>query len=595
MAIPREFIDRLSQSVDIVELIGGYVTLKRAGSQYKGLCPFHSEKTPSFTVYPDSRSYYCFGCQSGGDAITFVRNIERLDYVEAVKKLATIAGMEVPEDGAFDGMTQVRRRIREANREAARFFYRQLYAPAGKDALGYFRSRGLDDKAITHFGLGWAPDGWTAMTDHLRGLGFREDELIRANLSRRSRNGGIIDVFRNRVMFPIIDLQGSVIAFGGRTMEKDHGGRKYINTGETEVYTKGHNLYGLNWAKNARSDTIVVTEGYMDVIAMWQAGFENVVASQGTAFTEEQARLLSRYAQRVILSQDGDRAGQEAIRKSIPVLRAVINDVRVLNIPENLDPDEYIKKYGPERMKRLIEGSRSELEYRLDQIRSNYDVLSDDGKVKYLREVCQVLAGLSPLERDVYAARIASDLGTDKSAIIAQIAAGSKRRRAQEQRQQLRELQESISTRKEKVNPVRRDKPRGTMAEETLIYILYHNPEKAGLIRDKMPPEKMLSDFCRRLYAALLDIIQTGEAPSIAQFGQMSGPDALVLTPEEMGQAARIINAVGVTGGSGSEADIDRCVRIIEEESSRPAGDAASTATAEDLQAYLQSLNRRKD
>ncbi len=595
MAIPREFIDRLSQSVDIVGLISGYVTLKRSGSQYKGLCPFHSEKTPSFTVYPDSRSYYCFGCQSGGDAITFVRNIERLDYVEAVKKLANMSGMEVPEDGAFDGMTQVRRRIREANREAARFFYRQLYTPAGKDALGYFRGRGLDDKAITHFGLGWAPDSWTAMTDHLRGLGFREDELIRANLSRRSRNGGIIDVFRNRVMFPIIDLQGSVIAFGGRTMEKNHEGRKYINTGETEVYTKGHNLYGLNWAKNARSDTIVVTEGYMDVIAMWQAGFENVVASQGTAFTEEQARLLSRYARRVILSQDGDRAGQEAIRKSIPVLRAVINDVRVLNIPENLDPDEYIKKYGPERMKRLIEGSRSELEYRLDQIRSNYDVLSDDGKVKYLHEVCQVLAGLSPLERDVYAARIASDLGTDKSAIIAQIAAGSKRRRAQEQREQLRELQESISTRKEKVNPVRRDKPRGTMAEETLIYILYHNPEKAGMIREKMPPEKMLSDFCRGLYTSLLDIIQTGEPPSIAHFGQMNGPGSLVLTPEEMGQAARIINAVGVTGGSGSEEDINRCVRIIEEEASRPAGESAGAATAEDLQAYLQSLNRRKD
>lgn len=595
MAIPREFIDRLSESVDIVELIGSYVPLKRTGGQYKGLCPFHSEKTPSFTVYPDSRSYYCFGCQNGGDAITFVRNIERLDYVEAVRKLATRAGMEIPEDGAFDGLTQIRRRIREANREAARYFYHQLYTPAGADALGYLHGRGLADKTITHFGLGFAPDGWTALTDHLRGAGFRDDELLMANLSRRSSRGSLIDVFRNRVMFPIIDLQGSVIAFGGRTMEKNHEGRKYVNTGETQVYVKGHNLYGLNWAKNAGSETIVVTEGYMDVIAMWQAGFQNVVASQGTAFTEDQARLLSRYARRVILSQDGDSAGQAAIRKSIPVLRAVINDVRVLNIPENLDPDEYIKKYGPERMKRLIDGSRSELEFRLDEIRAKYDVLTDDGKVKYMREVCDLLATLSPLERDVYAARIASDLGVDKNAITAQIENVSRRRRRTEQREQLKDLEATLSTRNDKVNPVRRDKPRAARAEETLIYILFHNPDKAKVMRHKMPPEKMLSDFCRRLYSGLLDMIDAGETPSLAQFGQMSGPEGQVFTPEEMGQAARIINASSVSGGSDSDGDIDRCVSVIQQEAARPGSDSLGSVSAEDLQSFLQSLNRRKD
>jgi len=595
MAIPREFIERLSESVDIAELIGGYVTLKRSGSQYKGLCPFHSEKTPSFTVYPESRSYYCFGCQNGGDAIAFIRNIERLDYVEAVKKLAAHAGMEVPEDGAFDGLTQIRRRIREANREAGRFFYRQLFTPAGESALGYLRGRGLADKTITHFGLGFAPDAWTSLVDHLRGLGFRDDELLMANLARRSRNGGLIDVFRNRVMFPIIDLQGSVIAFGGRTMEKNHEGRKYVNTGETQVYTKGHNLYGLNWAKNSGSETIIVTEGYMDVIAMWQAGFENVVASQGTAFTEEQARLISRYARRVILSQDGDSAGQAAIRKSIPVLRAVIGDVRVLNIPENLDPDEYIKKYGPERMKRLIEGSRSELEFRIDEIRGKYDVLTDDGKVKFMREVCDLLVTLSPLEREVYAARIASDLGVDKGAILSQVENVSRRRRRSDQREQLRTLEAGLANRHEKVNPARRDNPRGTKAEETLIFILYHHPDKAKIIREKMPPEKMLSDFCRRLYKGLLDMIDVGLEPSLAFFGQMNGPEDLVLTPEEMGQAARIINASAVSGGSGSDEDIDRCVSIIGEESVRPGGDAIASASAEDLQNFLQSLNRRKD
>ncbi len=588
MAIPRDFIDRLSESTDIVELISGYVTLKRAGHLYKGLCPFHSEKTPSFTVFPDNRSFYCFGCQTGGDAITFVRNIERLDYVDAVKKLAERAGMEVPENGTFDGLTQTRRRMKEACREAARFFYRQLYTPAGSEALGYLRGRGLSDKTIGHFGLGWSPDSWSALTDHLKGMGFHEDELLGAGLSRRSSKGSLIDVFRNRVMFPIIDVQGSIIAFGGRTMEKDHGGRKYINTNDTLIYKKSHNLYGLNWAKDSRSETVVVTEGYMDVIAMWQAGFENVVASQGTAFTEEQARLLSRYAQRVILSQDGDAAGQKAIRKSIPVLRAVIGDVRVLTIPEGMDPDEYIKKYGPERMKKLIDGSRSELEFRLGEILARHDVLTDDGRVRYLREVCDLLATLSPLEREVYAGRIGADIGVDKSAILSQIEAGGKRRRAQEQREQLKTLEAGISARLDKVNPVRRDNPRAAKAEETLIFILYHHPDKAQEIKKRLPPEKMISDFCRRLYSGLLDTIEEGGAPSLSPLGQL-------FTPEEMSQAARIINSSPTTGGAGSDEDVARCVSVIEEEAGRPTGDAVASATAEDLQKYLQSLNRRKD
>ena len=588
MAIPRDFIDRLCENTDIVELIGGYVNLKRSGHLYKGLCPFHSEKTPSFTVFPDSRSYYCFGCQAGGDAITFVRNMDRLDYVDAVKRLADRAGMEVPENGAFDGLTQTRRRMKEASREAARFFYRQLYTPAGSAALGYLRGRGLSDKTIGHFGLGWSPDSWSALTDHLKELGYHEDELLGAGLSRKSSRGSLIDVFRNRVMFPIIDVQGSIIAFGGRTMEADHGGRKYINTNDTLIYKKSHNLYGLNWAKNSDSSTIVVTEGYMDVIAMWQAGFENVVASQGTAFTEEQARLLSRYAQRVILSQDGDAAGQKAIRKSIPVLRAVIDDVRVLNIPEKLDPDEYIKKYGPERMKKLIDGSRSELEFRLDEILAQHDVLTDDGRVRYLREVCDLLATLNHLEREVYAGRIAANLGIDKSAILSQIEAGSKRRRAKEEREQLKSLEAGISARLDKVNPVRHENPRAAKAEETLIFILYHNPDKAQLIKDSLPPEQMISDFGRRLYSSLLDMIEEGSAPSLSPLGQ-------TYTTEEMSQAARIINASPSSGGTGSTENIDRCIKVIQEEAARPAGDAIASAPAEDLQKYLQSLNRRRD
>lgn len=585
MAIPQEFIAQLRSMSNVADVIGGYVQLKRSGRMWKGLCPFHSEKTPSFTVFPDTESYYCFGCQSGGDVITFIRNIEHLDYVEAVKFLAAKAGLDMPEDGAYDGLADAKRRMREANREAARFFYRQLYTPAGAQALGYLHSRGLTDETITHFGLGWSPDSWDALSKHLLKCGFRSEEIVSANLGMNNRFGNLTDRFRNRVMFPVIDLQGSVIAFGGRTMEKDHGGKKYLNTSDTLIYKKTNNLYGINWAKNAKSDTIVVTEGFMDVIAMWQSGIENVVASQGTAFTAEQARLISRYAKRVILAQDGDEAGQNAIRRSIPIIKATGVDVRVLSIPENLDPDEYIKKYGVDRMRKILDECASDIDYSIDRIRVRHNLASDDGKLQFLREVCPVLADLSPLEREVYAGRIASDLGIDKAAILSQIDAGQRRKRFEESRTQLKNLEQGISGRDDNVNPERQAHIRAARAEESLIALLFHHPDAADSLAEKLPPEKMVTTFNRRLYSSLLEQARSDQQPSLSLLSQQ-------LSTAEMGAASRILNASPALQNDISEAD--SYIAIILEEGARPSSASIADASAEDLKKYLEMLKKKK-
>ncbi|MBQ9993607.1 MAG: toprim domain-containing protein, partial [Clostridia bacterium] len=428
-------------------------------------------------------------------------------------------------------------------------------------------------------------DSWDSLSKHLLSCGYRADEIIAANLGMNNRFGSLTDRFRNRVMFPIIDLQGSVIAFGGRTMEKDHGGKKYLNTSDTLVYKKTNNLYGLNWAKNTKGDTIVVTEGFMDVIAMWQAGIENVVASQGTAFTSEQARLISRYAKRVVLAQDGDEAGQNAIRRSIPTLRATGIDVRVLAIPDNLDPDEYIKKYGVDRMRSLLDGCESDIDYTIGRIRSKYNLASDDGRLQFLREVCPALSELSAIEREVYAGRIAADLGIDKGAILSQIDSGRKRRQMEESRTQLKTMEAGISGREDKTNPERREHIKAARAEESLLVMLYRSPDMAAKVREKLPPEKMVTSFNKRLYSTLLAQIDDGQQPSLTMMSQS-------LTPAEMGAAARIFNSMPAVRLDPAEAD--GYIDVIIEEGGRPSSDSIADASAEDLKKYLETLRKKK-
>lgn len=437
--IPQEYIQEVVRRNDIEDIIGQYVKLRRRGRTCSGLCPFHNEKTPSFTVYPDTQSYYCFGCGAGGDVITFVRQYNNLGYVEAVKQLASRAGMAMPEED--DKEARARQRMLEMNRNAARYFYEQLNGktPQAAAARRYWKEkRGLSDAAIRRFGLGYAPDDFSGLLHYLRRRGFTEGEIERAGLAKRSAKGNLYDLFRNRVMVPIIDVRGAIIAFGGRVL--DDSKPKYINSPETMVYKKSRTLFALNVAKKSQSRRYILCEGYMDVISMHEAGFDTAVCACGTALTPEQVKLLSEYADEVVLSYDSDEAGQKATRRSLQLFADSPVKVGVLRYEGAKDPDEYIRKYGPERFAALIKGAANPTEFRLMTLREQFDLRSDDGRLTYLNEAINVLAGatVSPTARDVYAGRLAEETGVAKQAIVSQlqnaVRGTANRQRRQEQR-----------------------------------------------------------------------------------------------------------------------------------------------------------------
>ena len=419
--IPHEYIEELTRRTDIVELVGGYVQLKRKGRLYGGLCPFHSEKTPSFYVYPDTQSFYCFGCGAGGDAVTFTKKINSIDYVEAVKLLAQRAGM--PEPTEDDKTGRLRSRILTMNKDAARFFHACLNSTVeeARQARAYWRRRGLDDKTINRFGLGYAPDDGQALYQHLRDKGYNQQELDASGLFKRSQSGRIYCLFWRRVMTPIFDLRGNIIAFGGRVL--DDSKPKYINSPETMVYHKSRTLFALNIAKKSKNRRYILCEGYMDVISMHEAGFDTAVCACGTALTPEQAKLLSEYADEVVLSYDSDEAGQKATERSLGILGSTTLKVSVLSYQGAKDPDEFIKKYGRERFEMLLNGTANPTEFQLKKSKAKYDLRSDDGRLSYIREAIEILTerGVSPTARDVYAGRLADETGVSKQAILSQL------------------------------------------------------------------------------------------------------------------------------------------------------------------------------
>ncbi len=583
MSFSSEFLNELKEKNNITDVIGGYVNLKRNGRTSKGLCPFHSEKTPSFTVFEDTSSFYCFGCQAGGDVIGFIRKIENLDYVEAVKFLANRAGMTIVEEGRNDGLSQMRLKIREQNREAARFFHRALYAPQGRQALDYFHSRGLSDATIRHFGLGWSPDGWDALAKHLHGLGYKQEEILAADLGFRSRSGGVIDRFRNRVMFPIIDLQGNVIAFGGRVFTEGTKGGKYVNTADTLIYKKTNHLFAMNFAKNDKPDELILCEGYMDVIALHQAGFTNAVAALGTAVTPEQARQMSRYVGRVVLSQDGDEAGQRSIARSIPIMKQSGLNVRVLRITGAKDPDEFIKKFGAERFKRLVDNCANDIEYAIARIEDKYDTATDDGRLHFLREVCDFLGTLDTLEREVYAARIADKLKTDKSAILSQAETAARRRNYSEKKQQFREMAQASAGLGDKVNPQRSTFLRGAAAEDALLELLFHHQDYLKKASETLRPEQFVTDFNRRVYEQFLAIWQDGQEVTVSLLAQQ-------FSESETAEIVRVINGDDVKG----IADFDSLVNRIQEESARTRPGDVVNLSNEELRQQVALLRQRK-
>ena len=516
MALPDSFLQELKSRCSITDVVSGYVNLKRRGRNLVGLCPFHSEKTPSFNLYPENGSFYCFGCGVGGDVITFIMKIENLDYIEAVKFLAQRAGLEMPENSYDDGMAKMRTRILEANREAARFYYKQLYEPSGKHGLDYFHSRGLSDNTIKRFGLGYSPKSRFALCDYLRKLGFNDTEIVSANLAFKSSDGRrIVDRFADRVMFPIIDLRGNVIAFGGRILTDQK--PKYLNTSDTLAFKKSANLFSLNNAKNTGDRTLILCEGYMDVIALNQAGFRNAVATLGTALTSEQALLIKRYADEVIICYDADEAGQKATSRAIEIMRNVGLSIRIINIPDGKDPDEFIRNRGdkgPAAFKHILDNSGNDVEYRLQKLRSRYDISRPDSKAAYMSDALRMISSLdSSVEQDIYVSRLSAELGIEKSAILEDLRKLNRKKSGDVARKQFTELTDNLTGRKDKVNTEKSANTRAAKAEEMLIAFLVYNNDMAPVAKSKLPPEGFVTKFNAQLYSYVLSKIEEGVNP----------------------------------------------------------------------------------
>jgi len=516
--IPEQFLQELKLNNDIESVISSYIQIKRGGRNLVGLCPFHSEKTPSFTVYTDSQSFYCFGCGAGGDVITFIKRIENIEYMDALKLLADRAGMQLPDNSFDDRTAKLKSRVLEINRQSARFFHSCLMSPRGKQALDYLHSRGLNDKTIRRFGLGYSPDSWDTLTKHLTSLRFTQEEIVTACVAAKGRRDNIYDQFRGRVMFPIIDIRGNVIAFGGRIMQGD--GPKYLNSPDTPIFKKSRNLFALNIAKSTKEESLLLAEGYMDVIALHQAGFENAVATLGTALTDEQARLMSQYAKQIVIAYDSDGAGQTATKRAINILGEIGIQVKVLSMQGAKDPDEFIKKYGRDRFKMLIEGSSNALEFELSKIKNKYDISTADGRVNYLKEFANYIAGINnPIERDVYIAKTANDLDVSKDAVLSQVNYMIRRKAKSKEKKDAKELKVFAATPMDKVNPERGRHLKAALAEERLIAILFKNPDYCAYIKQKLTLQDFATEFNRRVFEMICLRIENNQMLDIGMFG----------------------------------------------------------------------------
>ena len=584
--IPEDIINEIKYRNDIETAISQYVNLKRRGKNLVGLCPFHSEKTPSFTVYPENGSFYCFGCGVGGDVFTFTGLIENLDYIESVKLLAERSGITLPQDGYDDSMQRLKKRIYDINRDTARFFHAFLMSPGGKWALDYLTGRGLTVKTIKHFGLGAAPDSWDALIHHLKEKGYTESDMLAANVIGKSQRGSLYDRFRKRVMFPIINIRGNIVAFSGRAMPgEDKQGGKYVNTADTPVYKKSENLFGINFAKNVCSERVILVEGNMDVISLHQAGFENTVAPLGTAFTTEQANLISRYTKEIVLMLDADAAGQKAVRRASELLENTGLSVRVVVVPDGKDPDEYIKKNGKERFAALLEGAVSDMEYKLLTAAKDINLDNEDGRLKYLAAAAEIIAASDDImTRDIYIGRLSEKYGVSRTALNARIEELRKRNRRQKQKKEISDIIRPKYT-KDDINPERRKSVKGTAAEETLIAVLLKNPDFYKIAAEKLPPEKMLTSLNRRIYETILSVLERGGTLDISAFAEK-------LLPAEIGYLVSLQNSE--KAGKNPEIVLKDCIGVILEEDMLLESSEKSENSVEEWAAGLQNLIDKK-
>ncbi len=580
MAFPPSFIDELVARNPIEDVVGQYVSLKRSGGNLFGLCPFHGEKTASFSVAPDKGIYYCFGCHKGGGAVNFMMEVEGLSYPDAVRALAKRAGMEVPEDEQYQSRYRQQERLWALHKEAARFFHAQLYAPNGKEALEYALGRGMTKATLTTFGVGYAPDSWDALVKAMQAKGYTQQELIDSGLVTVSRkNGNIFDRFRDRLMFPIIDVRGNVIGFGGRIMNnKDPNAAKYLNSPQTPIFNKRKNLFGLNMAKKSKLGYLILVEGYMDAIALHQYGFDCAVASLGTSLTEEHAALLSRYTEQLYLIYDGDEAGQRAAQRAIPMLEKAGIQIKVLRMQGAKDPDEFLKKFGADRFKLLLEQSSNRVEYQLNAIRAKYDLREDDQKIRYVQEAAELICTLgSFVKREVYGGRVAESAGISAEAMKLEIGKAYKRRIAKEKKQQEKIDLAPVRALQPKERSIRYDNMKSALAEESVIAQILQEPA--------------MLEHCKQLSGSQFSVPLLGKVYDqlVVRYASALEVSAAVLEDLSGEETSHITGIYQRRQGPVNENAFRDCVKIILAEQQ-----SKSVSSDDDLLAFRDKLKESK-
>ena len=589
MAFTQSWIDELLAKNDIVSVVSGYVSLKPKGRRLWGLCPIHGEKTPSFSVSPDKQMFYCFGCHAGGTVIQFIMQMERLTFPEAVRFLAERAGMTVPEDRddeQYQRERARRERLYQACNLAARFYMENLIGAFGGPAREYFAKRNIGSSAVKRFGLGYAPEGWDNLKNHLTAQGFTEEELLDAGLLVRNPNSGkVYDAYRNRVIFPIIGVNGRVIAFGARVMNQQDK-PKYINTGDTPIYNKRRNLYGLNLQKNARLSSLIMVEGYTDVIGMYNAGIENAVASLGTALTEEQARLLARYVSSVFIAYDGDTAGQNATLRGLDILQKEGLDVRVIVFPDNMDPDEYCGKYGKEGMDNLIDNAISLNSFKLVCLKRNFDLTKDHDREKYAMDACKMISQMEPVQQQACIMQVSRDTGLPVESLEAQLGRDIRRASAPAPAVRRRETHQSDGDSKD-------DNSARKIAEGVIIACMTKSEDAVRYVRDRHVLDSVhnpvYKDFGLKLAASadplkeINAIVGTMEEGPASQISSLIHDDTQYSNPVQM-----IDDCVERIRKIEREAMIDSLSRQL----SAP---DLSPENRKDILTRIQELNRQKN
>ena len=577
MPFPPSFLDELAARNPIEEVVGQYVNLKRSGSNLFGLCPFHGEKTPSFSVSPDKGIYYCFGCHKGGSVINFEMEIEGLSYPDAVRALAKRAGMTVPEDEQYQSRYRRQERLWALNKEAARFFHASLFQPEGAAGLEYAGKRGMPKSTLTKFGIGFAPDSWDALCKAMEAKGYTQEELRASGLvSVSQKNGHIYDRFRNRLMFPIIDVRGNVIGFGGRVM--DNSTPKYLNSPETEIFNKRKNLFALNLAKKTRLGYLILVEGYMDAVALHQYGFDCAVASLGTSLTEEHASLLARYTQQVILIYDGDEAGQNATQRAIPMLEKAGLQVKVLKMRDAKDPDEYLRKFGADRFRILLEESSNRVEYQLKAIQKKYDLNIDEERVNFITEAADFVSTLvSAVQREVYGNRAAEAAKISPEAMKIEVQKAYKRRLSREKRKQEKIDLAPARNLQAQSRQIRYDNVKSAAAEERVVAAVMKEPALLSEIPE-LTPEEFSAPILAKVFSQQLQRHREGQDATLTGLTDF--------TSEEMAHIAGILQRYD---GPVNVQALRDCARTIRMEHQKGA-----VRTEEDIMAVRSRLQERK-